>query len=77
MIGPDGFGDVAGQTVSVPVTAFVRAVVDESGEKVPNLVLLTPLEPLSIGFGTFVGPGEAGAPRLRLILTVADTVEIS
>jgi hypothetical protein len=76
-IGPDGFGDVAGQTVTIPVTTFVRALFDESGEKVPDLVLLTPLEPLSIGFGTFVGPGQPGAPRLRLILTVSDTVEIS
>ncbi|NNF38838.1 MAG: hypothetical protein HKN71_09225 [Gemmatimonadetes bacterium] len=76
-IGPDGFGEVAGQTVTIPVTTFVRALFDGSGEKVPDLALLTPLEPLSIGFGTFVGPGLPGAPRLRLILTVADTVEIS
>lgn len=76
-IAPEWFGDDAGQTVSIPVTTFVRSLVDDSvGQKVRDLVLLTPLEPLSIGFGTFAGPGTGAAPRLRLILTVTDTVEI-
>lgn len=76
-IAPASFGAEAGRVVSIPVTAFVRALVDDSvGQKVRDVVLLTPFEPLSIGFGTFVGSGEEGAPRLRLILTVTDTVEI-
>jgi hypothetical protein len=76
-IAPVDFGEGAGRTISIPVTTFIRALFGDSGEKVEDLVLLTPLEPLSIGFGSFVGPGQADEPRLRLILTVADTVEIS
>lgn len=76
-IAPEAFGTAPGRTISIPVTTFVRSLVDESGQKVPDLVLLTPLEPFSIGFGSFAGPGQVGAPQLRLILTVADTVEIS
>lgn len=77
-IAPAWFGAEAGAAVSIPLTSFVRALFDDaSGEKVRDIVLLTPVEPFSIGFGSFVGPGQVGAPRLRLILTVADTVEIS
>ena len=77
-IGPDAFGAAPGQSISIPVTTFLRSLFDDSGaEKVRDLVLLTPLEPFSIAFGSFAGPGQVGAPQLRLILTVSDTVEIS
>lgn len=76
-IGPNAFGATPGQTIEIPVTTFIRALVDGSGEKVNDIALLTPIEPFSLGFGSFAGPGEVGAPQLRLILTVADTVEIS
>lgn len=77
-IGPSAFSDDSGRTITIPVTPFIRALFDESAaESVRDLVLLTPLEPFSIGFGSFAGPGSVGEPSLRLILTVADTVEIS
>ncbi len=77
-ISPSAFAEESGRTITVPVTSFVRALFDGSGsEIVRDLVLLTPLEPFSIGFGSFAGPGTDGEPSLRLILTVADTVEIS
>ncbi|WP_405285492.1 hypothetical protein V3331_07820 [Gaopeijia maritima] len=77
-IAPGSFGE-SPRTVSIPVTSFVRALVDDSvaaADKVRDVVFLTPIEPLSIGFGSFQGPGSASAPTLRLILTVSDTVEV-
>lgn len=76
-IAPASFADGGSQTVSIPLTAFVRALVNDSvTDKVRDVVLLTPFEPLSIGFGSFEGPGSAAPPTLRLILTVSDTVEV-
>jgi hypothetical protein len=73
---PEAFGDSAGIEVSLPVTGFVRGLLSdvEAVASFRSLALLTPIEPLGIGFGTFAGPGSPDAPRLRLILTVADTV---
>lgn len=73
---PEAFAASAGTEVALPVTPFIRGLlIDAEGVVLyPDLALLTPIEPLGIGFGTFDGPGAPGAPRLRLILTVADTV---
>lgn len=73
---PEAFGDSAGIEVELPVTGFTRALLsgNEAVASFRSLALLTPIEPLGIGFGTFSGPGTANAPRLRLIVTVADTV---
>lgn len=74
------FGSRAGQTVSVPLTSFVRSIVDgaEEGEEPPSstVALLSVFEPLSIAFASFVGPGEEGEPYLRLIVTATDPVEL-
>jgi hypothetical protein len=77
-VAPDAFGDEAGQTVSIPITGYLRSLADEDPEVRPpaDLALLSALEPLSLSFASFDGPGAAGAPRLRLILSAADTVEI-
>ena len=68
------------RTVAVPLTPFVRALVDEveEGEDPPpsTLALLSVFEPISISFASFVGPGEAGEPYLRLLVTASDPVEL-
>lgn len=77
---PGAFAGDAGEEVAIPVTAFVRDLVrgeTSQGEEPPGTVaLLSVFEPLSLAFASFAGPGEQGEPFLRLIVTVADTVEI-
>jgi hypothetical protein len=43
---------------------------------VRSLALLAYLEPVSISFVNFAGPGQPGEPRLRLILTASPIVEL-
>jgi hypothetical protein len=66
--------------VSVPVTSFVRTqLAGESDGDVPpprSLALLSFLEPSTISFVNFAGPGQPGEPRLRLILTASPIVEL-
>jgi hypothetical protein len=70
------------QTVTIPITSFVLqqlGVADDDGDGLPpprSLALLSYLEPASISFVNFAGPGEAGEPRLRLILTASPVVEL-
>lgn len=76
---PSAFGDEAGVPVAIPVTTFVRALLAPDTAATPpptDLALLSLLEPLSLAFASFVGPGEPGAPVLRLIITAPDTVEL-
>jgi hypothetical protein len=75
---PDAFRDQAGRQVSVPITSLVRILVDPDVEGLPSsqVALLSVLEPLSLAFASFVGPGADGAPVLRLIVTAADTVRL-
>lgn len=77
-VGPDAFGDGAGQQIPITITEFVRGLVDpDRADLLPSeLALLSLLEPFSIGFGDFDGPGDPGEPVLRLILTASDPVEI-
>jgi hypothetical protein len=75
---PEAFRDGAGLEVSVPITSLVRVLVQEDPDPVPpnHVALLSVLEPLSIAFASFLGPGSVGAPFLRLIVTAADTVRL-
>lgn len=77
-IAPDFFGSGAGQEIPITITEFVRARIDPGrSEQLTNQVaLLSLLEPFSVGFGDFDGPGDPGEPVLRLILTASDPVEI-
>jgi len=79
-VAADWFGVNAGRPVSVPVTGLVRDLVRGetlSGETPARAVaLLAPLEPLSFEFTPFEGPGTAGAPSLRILLTLLDGVRL-
>jgi hypothetical protein len=70
----------APQLVTIPITPFVRAqLLEESPDGLPAptaLALLSFLEPATVFFGSFAGPGEVGAPILRLIVTNAPAVEL-
>ena len=75
-IPPELFGSQVGSQVTVPLTGYVRnLLVGETpdGLEVPTTVaLLTGLEPFSIGFASFAGPGGEGAPFLRILLTLGE-----
>lgn len=79
-VAPAAFGAAPGVRVEVPITALVRALIDGddgSGHPPPNaLALLSAIEPLSIAFASFEGPGSADEPRLRLVLTIGSAVEL-
>jgi hypothetical protein len=79
-VGPAAFGAGAGVTVEIPFTSLARDLldgVDASGNPAPtSLVLLAILEPASIGFASFEGPGTAGEPYLRLVLTIGPSVQL-
>lgn len=75
---PEAFREGGSLAVSVPITNLIRALVEEDPAVVPptRIALLSVLEPLSLAFASFVGPGQVGAPYLRLIVTAADTVRL-
>jgi hypothetical protein len=78
-LSPDAFGPAAGREFPIVVTDFIASLVDEDVpvDGVPReLSLLSLLEPFSVSYATFVGPGAPGEPALRLILTAIDTVDI-
>jgi hypothetical protein len=68
------------QLVTIPLTGFVRTqLAGEQPDGLPPpsaVALLAFLEPAAVYFGSFAGPGEAGAPVLRLIVTNAPVVEL-
>ena len=74
------FGSQPGARFEVPITSFLRALVvgqDESGRVAPNtLALLAAIEPSTITYASFVGPGATGEPVLRLVLTIGPPVEL-
>lgn len=78
---PDAFGLGADELVEIPLTDYVRDLIqgDSGGGTAPSstVAFLSPVEPLSFAFGEFHG-GDAGvlAPRFRLILTLADEVDL-
>lgn len=75
-IEPQAFGTAAGTPVDIPVTGFMRTLLagpDGEGNAPPSvLALLSAPEPSSFSFASFVGPGGAGEPVLRMILTVGE-----
>lgn len=71
-----GFSTEAGREVGIPITDFVRTQLASDNPSTRDLALLSILEPLSIAFSSFEGPGSAGEPSLRLIVTLADTLEV-
>lgn len=71
------FSAAAGQQVPITITGFIRALVDPEEESPPTeLALLSLVEPFSLAFGDFDGPGDPGEPVLRLILTDVEPLEI-
>lgn len=76
-IAPGAFQGDEARTVEIPLTTFLQAILaDPETGRGRHLAILTPIEPLSINFASFAGPGSATPPTLRLILTVSDTVEV-
>jgi hypothetical protein len=78
-LAPAAFGPEAGTEFPIVVTDFIASLIDpevDVADAPRDLSLLSLLEPFSVAFATFAGPGAVGEPRLRLILTAIDTVEI-
>lgn len=73
---PEAFGVLAGSPVAVPVTSFVRTLLagpDTNGRPPPStLALLSALEPASVSFASFYGPGDPREPVLKLVITVGN-----
>ena len=80
LILPELFGEQVGQNVEIPITIFARNLisgVDAAGFETPEtLALLSILEPVSIAFASFHGPGDENAPFLKLIVTIGRSVEL-
>ncbi len=80
LIRPELFGEQAGQDVEVPITIFAQHLIsgtDAVGiEPSETLALLSVLEPVSIAFASFHGPGDENAPFLKLIVTIGRSVEL-
>jgi len=79
-VAPDAFGSAAGLIIDVPFTTFARDVLrgaDEDGNPAAtSLALMSVLEPFSISFASFEGPGSVNEPFLKLILTIGPPVEL-
>lgn len=79
-VAPEAFGAVPGEVIEIPVTPFIRALLEGPGssgfDPPTTLALLSALEPITIAFASFDGPGSAGEPRLRLVLTIGPPVEL-
>jgi hypothetical protein len=75
-IEPGAFGSAAGALVDIPVTGFVRTLLagpDEEGNEPPSvLALISAIEPSTLSFASFDGPGSAGEPVLRMIITLGE-----
>ena len=68
------------RVVEIPITPIVRSLLSGSTlsgfRPTPTIALMELFEPISFTFGSFVGPGRSGEPRLRLVLTVSDQVAL-
>ena len=78
-VGPEVFGDPEGTEVEIPITNYVRSLVeDDTTQTRPptTLALLSAFEPFSISYASFFGPGSPQEPVLKLILTAGPSVEL-
>jgi hypothetical protein len=79
-VDPAVFGPAPGALIEIPFTTFARDLLrgeDEDGNEPPGtLALLSVLEPFSIAYGSFEGPGSGAEPYLRLVLTIGPPVEL-
>lgn len=77
---PDAFSTSPGVLIEVPFTSFARDLArgeDLAGNPAPStLALLSVIEPFSISFASFEGPGSAGEPMLKLVLTIGPPVQV-
>ncbi len=78
---PPGAFEVGGdRRVELPVTAYLADLLrDPEEEEEPltaTIALLSAQEAQGFGFARFAGPGQEGAPFLRLILTLSEGVEL-
>ncbi len=75
-IGPEAFVPGGGQVVEIPMTRYVRDVMNRSepgATPTPNTIsILSLVEPTTFEFASFFGPGTSSPPRLRLILTLSE-----
>ncbi|HSW28231.1 MAG TPA: hypothetical protein VLH75_01945 [Longimicrobiales bacterium] len=80
MMGPGLFGAGEGADVEIPITNFVRAILQAdtvAGFPPPHsLAILSAVEPSSLAFASFWGVGTPRAPRLKLIVTTSHSVEL-
>ena len=74
----EAFRPGASRVVEVPITPIVRSLLAGASFRgfrpTPTVALMQLREPTSFGFASFVGPGQAGEPVLRLVLTISDPI---
>ena len=77
-VGPDAFGVNPGTDIEIPITEFVRDLLDSQDGINPTktLALLSVFEPISIAYASFHGPGDENGPVLRLVITVGRAMEL-
>ncbi len=79
-VGPGIFADPEGTEVEIPITNYVRSLVEQdTTETQPpprTLALLSAFEPISFSYASFFGPGSPEEPVLKLILTAGPSVEL-
>ena len=77
-VGPDAFGVKSGTDIEIPITEFVRDLLDSQDGINPTktLALLSVFEPISIAYASFHGPGDENGPVLRLVITVGRAMEL-
>ena len=75
---PFAFAPGGARTVEIPLTPLVRDLVrgetPSGGELPATIAIMSLFEPLTLGYGSFVGPGEPGEPFLRMIITASEQV---
>lgn len=79
-VAPEFFGDSAGTRVEISLRNYISGLIQAHSDpelEVPGTIaLLSALEPFSLPFGTFHGPGSPDGPEMRMILTIGEGVEI-